>query len=246
MTRRIEKDTALFLSVPHPCSYLSGRVAGTLLVDPSQPLDSDKLGSWTRNGFRRSGDIVYRPLCPDCKACVPVRIPVDRFAPSRSQRRLRSRNRDLVVRRVNSRFYEEHFALYRRYQHARHRGGDMDDGEPESYSRFLFCPGVDTDLFEHRLDGRLVAVAIADRVPDGLSAVYTFFDPRESRRSLGTWAVLCEIAESARRGLPHVYLGYWIEGSAKMSYKTRFRPLEIWCDNRWTELRCGPDGEAST
>lgn len=245
LTRRIEENAALFLSVPHPCSYLPERTAGTLLVDPSQPLDSDKLGYWTRNGFRRSGEMVYRPLCPGCQACLPVRVPVSRFAPSRSQRRLQARNRDLEVRQVTARFHEEHFTLYRRYQHARHRGGEMDDGEPDSYARFLFCPGVDTDLFEHRIDGRLLAVAIADRVPDGLSAVYTFFDPEEPRRSLGTWAVLCEIAEIARRGLPYLYLGYWVEGCAKMSYKNRYRPLEAWADGVWRDLRREPPSGAS-
>jgi arginine-tRNA-protein transferase len=245
LTRRVA-DTAFFLSAPHRCGYLPGRTAGTLLVDPSAPLDSESLGFWTQNGFRRSGDLVYRPLCPGCRACVPVRVPVARFAPSRSQRRLMARNRDLVVSRVGAGPKDEHFALYRRYQRARHRGGDMDDGDPESYRRFLFCPGVDTELFEHRLDGRLLAVAVADCIPDGLSAAYTFFDPSEARRSLGTWSVLWLIDETARRGLPHLYLGYRIEGCAKMSYKNRFRPLEAWSDGIWEELGEPPPEPSST
>lgn len=231
-------DIPLFLSAPHGCSYLPGRTAGTLVVDPRQPLDSPRLSAWTDQGFRRSGTIVYRPFCPGCRACVPVRIPVDEFTPSRSQRRVLRSNRDLEVRQVEPRAIEEHFALYRRYQHSRHRGGEMDDGDLGNYARFLFCPGVDTDVFEHRLDGRLVAVAVADRLSDGLSAVYTFFDPAESRRSLGTWAVLCEIAETARRRQPHLYLGYWVDGCRKMSYKNRFRPLQGWTGDAWTALSC--------
>jgi len=222
--------------MPHPCSYLPGRTATTLFIDPRYPLDGDKYARFTRLGFRRSGDLVYRPHCRDCSACTPVRIPVDRFAPTRSQRRVVRRNADLVVRARPSVFMPEHFNLYLRYQAIRHSGGGMDDPDPQKYVNFLMGRQVETVFYEMRRDEELLAVAVVDHLPDGLSAVYTFFDPQESNRGLGTFAILWQIEHARLVGLPWVYLGYWIAESKKMAYKANFRPLEAYRHGRWSDL----------
>lgn len=226
----------IFLSMPHPCSYLPGRTATTLFIDPRYPLDRERYGAFTRLGFRRSGDLIYRPHCRDCTACVPVRIPVARFRPQRGQRRVWQRNRELRVVPVAGAFVQEHFDLYLRYQAQRHPGGGMDDPDPQKYANFLLGRQVDTLFYEMRLANRLLGVAVVDRLSDGLSAVYTFYDPDESTRGLGTFAVLWEVDHARRLGLPWVYLGYWIAESPKMAYKANFRPLEVYRNGRWMEL----------
>ncbi|MEE8211960.1 MAG: arginyltransferase [Acidiferrobacterales bacterium] len=224
---------SLFLSMPHSCSYLPGHTATTLFVDPQQRVDSNLLGKLARHGFRRSGDFVYRPHCQMCSACVPVRVPVATFKPNRSQKRTWQKNRDLTMRRVDAKYHQEHFELYVRYQRARHPGGSMDEPDPEKYVKFLLAQHVHTHFYEMRLGHKLLGVAVADVFPDGLSAVYTFFEPADSKRSLGIYAVLLEIAEAKSLGLPWLYLGYWIEESPKMSYKHNFRPLEVYKDGHW-------------
>ncbi|BAU48800.1 arginyl-tRNA-protein transferase [Sulfurifustis variabilis] len=226
----------IFLSMPHPCSYLPGKTATTLFIDPRYPLDRERYGAFTRLGFRRSGDLIYRPHCRDCTACVPVRIPTARFRPARGQRRVWRRNLDVRVAPVTGAYVQEHFDLYVRYQARRHPGGGMDDPDPQKYLSFLLGRQVDTVFFEMRLAERLLGVAIVDRLNDGLSAVYTFYDPDESARGLGTFAVLWEVEHARRLGLPWVYLGYWIAESPKMAYKANFRPLEVYRNGRWTEL----------
>ncbi len=235
MTIRVKEPT-LFTSLPHPCSYLPGQVATTLFIDPQQRLDASLFGHFTRHGFRRSGDFVYRPCCHACSACVPVRIPVDMFTPNRSQRRIWSKNQDLTVRPCRAAFKAEHFDLYLRYQCARHPGGGMDEGDPEKYIKFLVTRHVNTQFYELRSHQRLVAVATADVLPDGLSAVYTFFDPEEDKRSLGVFAILLEVEQTRLAGLPWLYLGYWIKDSPKMNYKCNFRPLEAYRDGCWSLL----------
>jgi len=222
--------------MPHPCSYLPGRTATTLFIDPRYPLDGDKYARFTRLGFRRSGDLVYRPHCRDCSACTPVRIPVERFVPNRSQRRVLKRNEDLGICARPSTFAPEHFNLYLRYQAMRHAGGGMDDPDPQKYVNFLMGRQVETVFYEMRRGDELLAVAVVDQLPDGLSAVYTFFDPREHRRSLGTFAILWQVEHARRAGLPWVYLGYWIAESRKMAYKASFQPLEAYRHGRWNDL----------
>ncbi len=225
-----------YLSPPEPCSYLPGRDAVNLFADPLAPMDTALYGRLIDHGFRRSGRYVYRPQCGACEACVPTRIAVDAFRPSRSQRRNMERNRDLEVVLRPARFQDQHFALYRRYQQGRHAGGGMDNPRPESYRDFLICDWTETLFVELRLAGRTLAVAVTDVLPRGLSAVYTFFDPDHSERGLGTYAVLWQIREARRRALPYVYLGYWIAGNRKMRYKTRFRPIEGLVHGRWQPL----------
>jgi leucyl-tRNA---protein transferase len=231
-----QKSPDVFLSMPHPCSYLPGRTATTLFIDPRYPLDRNHYGAFTRIGFRRSGDLIYRPHCASCNACIPVRIPVARFVPSRSQRRLWRRNQDLLMRAQPASFVQEHFELYVRYQAARHAGGGMDDADPQKYETFLIGRRVETVFYEMRERERLLGIAVVDQISDGLSAVYTFYDPAEATRGLGTHAVLWQVELARSLGLPWVYLGYWIDESPKMSYKSKFRPLEAYRNGRWSDL----------
>lgn len=226
----------LLRTVPHPCGYFAGRVAQNLVIDPHSRDLGLIFGDALRSGFRRAGQHVYRPACHGCRACVAARIPIAAFRPDRAQRRCLTCNRDLEVRAAAPRIDEETFTLYRRYLEARHPGGGMDDAEPVDFKRFVHSSWSDTRFLEFRLEGRLVAVAVTDYTPAGLSAVYTFFDPGLPKRGLGTFAILSQIEEARRLGLPHLYLGYWIADHPKMDYKARFRPLEVLDAGRWRAL----------
>ena len=227
----------LFSSPEHDCAYLPDRLAKTQFADPRTRMDMSIYAQLAALGFRRSGDHVYRPACTTCQACIPVRLPVREFVPNRSQRRTQIRNRDLEVIGRPPEFDPEHYRLYRQYTHGRHPGGGMDDSSPETYLEFLSAPWSETTFHEFRLDRRLVAVAVIDRFPDGLSAVYTFFDTELSRgRALGIAAILWQIEHARALGLSWLYLGYWIRQCAKMSYKDRFRPMEILQDGEWRRI----------
>lgn len=229
--------TTLFLTAPQRCSYLPQRNSVSLLIDPSTRISTPAYDRLAKLGFRRSGDLFYRPQCPGCQQCIPVRIPAQHFTPNRAQRRTWRRNRDLSVREVPSEFHEEHFALYQRYQHARHRGGGMDTHTPNDFFHFLVCRDIDTRFIEFRLDQELLGVAVVDHLLDGLSAVYTFYHPDFPGRSLGTFAILSQIELARRQGLQWVYLGYWIENSEKMRYKRNFQPLEGFNGSRWLPIQ---------
>lgn len=227
------KRLRFYATVPHPCPYLPDRSAVDVVTDPGMPIDQRTLSDLFRLGFRRSGIFVYRPECPGCHACIAVRIPVRDFRPNRSQRRCRARNRDLTLEFQPPHYTEELFKLYRAYLKERHTGGGMDKPTPDSFREFLCTPGVESEFLLFRRDERLMAVAVTDQLSDGLSANYTFFAPHETERSLGTYAILTQIAEARARGLDYVYLGYWIAESPKMRYKNRFRPLEFYGDEYW-------------
>ncbi len=223
----------LLSTPPHPCSYLPDEQSAALFVDPGTPLDNGIYQALIERGFRRSGEHLYRPRCAGCDACIPLRLPVERFRPSRGQRRTWRRNADLEVSCGPARFQEEQFRLYRDYLHARHRGGAMDDPTPESYLEFLTSSWSETVFYQFRLEGKLLAVAAADLLGDGLSAVYTFFHPDHQERSLGSYAILRLIHEARRLGLPWLYLGYWIAQCPKMAYKGRYRPHELYRNGGW-------------
>lgn len=226
-------DLVFYASPPHACAYLPEREAATLFADPRFPMDARIYGALAEMGFRRSGDYVYRPRCPACEECRPARIPVSDFSPNRSQRRTARRNADLTVSVLPATFHEDHYALYRRYITTRHPGGGMDQDAPERYLEFLGSRWMDTRFVEFRKEERLLMVAVVDYLPQGLSAVYTFFEPESVQRSLGTQAILWQVQEARHLGLPHLYLGYWIATCPRMAYKTRFRPLEIYQEGRW-------------
>lgn len=223
----------IHLSYPHPCDYLPGERAQMLFLPPDTDLAIDQYSTLIAKGFRRSGRLVYRPHCPGCQACIPVRVPAARFQPNRSQRRCWRKNRDLTVIARPAEFRQEHYQLYLRYLKARHADGSMAASSPQDYVNFLLCDWCDTLFYEFRHQDTLLAVAVVDLLNNALSAVYTFFDPDQSKRGLGTYAILWEIATVQRMNLQWLYLGYWIAQCGKMAYKNWFRPLEYFCDNRW-------------
>lgn len=225
-----------YATAPYGCSYLPGRIARSQVAAPSHLIDHATYGDLVRAGFRRSGVFTYRPYCDACNECVPVRIPVDRLIPDRSQRRAWTRHQELAASERPLAFSEEHYALYQRYQAARHSGGGMDRDNREQYANFLLQTHVDSQLIEFRAGETLLMVSIIDLLPDGLSSVYTFFDPEPAGASLGTYAILWQAARARDLGLPYLYLGYWIRASRKMAYKANYRPLEGLVRGEWVEL----------
>lgn len=205
----------------------------TLFADPKVSVNHTLYSELSELGFRRSGNYLYRPHCKHCCACIPVRVPVDKFVPSRKQKRVLRRNQDLEVHRVPAHFNPEHYHLYERYISARHRDGDMFPPSAEQFSSFLLSDWGNTYFYEFRLQGELLAVAVCDEMQNGLSAVYTFYAPEENDRSLGVHAILWQIQEARARGLPALYLGYWIKECQKMNYKTDYKPLEMFLNNQW-------------
>ncbi len=240
--RRIPAKLPLYLTSDHPCSYLDDHQARTLFVDPLARLDSQSYGFLLQHGFRRSGTHVYRPACRRCGRCIPLRIPIETFRADRSQRRNLRMNQQVVqIIERPAALDAEHYRLYADYVRSRHPDGSMaEEVSEEGYYRFLVDPwGGETLFLELRLDGRLLGVAVTDLVPDGLSAVYTFFDPAHDGRAPGTFGILSQIECARRRGLDYLYLGYWIEETRKMRYKDRFRPIEAWDGHRWRRFDKG-------
>lgn len=225
-----------FVTPQHKCSYLPRQDAITLFADPKAVYDRDLYSELSEHGFRRSGNYLYRPHCRTCAACIPVRIPVQRFRLSRKQKRVLKANRDLQVIQMPGQFKQEHYELYESYIKTRHHDGDMYPPSPEQYESFLLSDWGCTVFFEFRQNGRLLAVAVSDVMHNGLSAVYTFYDVNETRRSLGVLAVIWQIQHAIELELPAVYLGYWIKECQKMAYKTEYRPLEVFVDNQWSLL----------
>lgn len=226
----------LFQTLPHACGYFAERTAQNLVIDPTAPQLDQLYGPALERGFRRAGGHLYLPHCRQCRACTPCRVDVAQFAPDRSQQRCLKRNADLTVREAMPGYNRERHLLYQRYLHHRHPGGGMDEADASDFRRFLTAPWSPTLFLELRLDARLLGVAVTDVCPNGLSAVYTFFDPDEAARSLGTFAILKQVELARRRGLPWVYLGFWIDGHPKMDYKRRFRPLQIRTAEGWQPM----------
>ena len=229
----------MFRTGTHACGYWADREARDLVLDPHDPRLPQLYPQALDWGFRRSGDIVYRPSCAGCQACVAVRVPVASFRPDRSQRRCLKRNADVDARIVAPLRTAEHLALYRKYLTTRHRGGGMDDHGAPEFEQFLIGSWNEGRFLELRERGshRLLAVAVTDLVDAALSAVYTFYDPDAAARGLGTLAVLKQLEWAARDGRSHLYLGYWIAGHAKMDYKRRFQPLEGFNGRGWARLQ---------
>jgi len=222
-----------FQTQPHDCSYLTEKTATTVFLNPKQTLGSALYSQLSEYGFRRSGKHIYKPMCADCRACVPMRVPVALFKPKRQQKRTWKRNLDLSVSIVQSIDSDEHYSLYESYINERHADGDMFPPSREQFQSFLADQWQSTRYYEFRFEGKLIATSVADIMDNGISAVYTYYDPKEHRRSLGTQVILFLIDQAKELGLPAVYLGYWIKSSPKMNYKSAFRPLEIQDGYNW-------------
>ncbi|MEI5680604.1 MULTISPECIES: arginyltransferase [unclassified Mesorhizobium] len=244
MTHHTTQSPQFFLTAPSPCPYIDGqfeRKVFTHLVGDKAPEMNDLL---TQGGFRRSQNIAYRPACETCRACVSVRILVNEFKPTKNLKRVTQHNSDLVGAMHDAEPSTEQYSLFRKYLDARHRKGGMSDMTVLDYAMMVEDTHVNTKIIEYRRrgpdsfitghgHGELIAVALSDQMADGLSMVYSYFDPEMDERSLGTFMILDHIARARAAGLPHVYLGYWVNGSRKMNYKVRFTPQEHLGSKGW-------------
>lgn len=245
-----------YVTTPQPCPYLPGRLERKLFTHLTRDKPLSLIDGLLKGGFRRSQNIAYMPYCEGCHACVSVRVLVDDFVPTRSMRRVIEKNRDISGMRISPVPTPEQYRLFRTYIDARHSDGGMADMTVLDYATMVQDSVLGTYQTEYRkrpenaLEQRfetwpLTAVALTDHLSDGLSMVYSFYDPEEYDRSLGTYMILEHIDHARRLGLPYLYLGYWINGSRKMNYKTRFTPQERLGPDGWRkpEVRPGPEAD---
>jgi len=226
-----------YLTAPYPCSYLREPLARSQVATPSFLITTQVYSELVRRGFRRSGTFTYRPRCDECRACVPARVVVGEFKPSRSQRRAARHHANLDISLHTLQYNEEHFELYQRYQTARHCDEGMESDSPEQFRNFLLQSHVDSTLVEFREKGLLRMVSLIDILDDGLSSVYTFYDPDVEHSCFGTYNVLWQIELCKKLELDYLYLGYWIKESQKMAYKVNFKPLQGLVDGQWQAIQ---------
>jgi arginyl-tRNA--protein-N-Asp/Glu arginylyltransferase len=247
MTHQPTETPQFYLTAPSPCPYLAGRAERKVFTHLTGERASALNDILTQGGFRRSQNIAYRPACEACRSCISVRCVVDAFKMSGSFRRIARRNRDLIGAPTTASPSSDQYSLFRRYLDERHSEGGMADMSVLDYAMMVGDSHVDTMVIEYRFrgpdsgftgrgEGPLIATALTDVLADGLSMVYSFYDPDYADRSLGTMMILDHIQRARRMGLPYVYLGYWVEGSRKMDYKRRFRPQEHLGAKGWTRV----------
>ncbi len=225
----------LYLTAVQECSYLENQLAQSVFVHPSCKLTNDIYAQLIEQGFRRSGDQVYRPQCAQCSACIPVRLAVEHFKPNRRQKRCLIKNSQIKVDIKPAAFEWAHYELYINYQKTRHGSGDMAKASPEEYLEFLGSTWCDTQFVEFSINNELAGVAVVDQFENALSAVYTFFDSKYANASLGVYAVLWQIEQARRQHKEFLYLGYWIKACQKMSYKSDYQQLQALVDGQWID-----------
>jgi len=227
-------ELRFFQTRQHACGYLDNKSASNIVVDPAQEIDAGTYSVLSSLGFRRSGSHVYRPRCENCSACTPIRVLADDFRPTKSQKRCLKKNKDLKVCSVTNIDTDEYYGLYHRYINARHADGEMYPPSRSQFRDFLAPkPGVTRYLIFRAPDDNVVSVAVVDILADGLSAMYSFFEPKLAQRSLGKFNILYQILHAQALKLPYLYLGYWIQDCQKMSYKTDYLPNQLYRSNQW-------------
>lgn len=233
--QKLEKLT-YYVTAEYECSYLPQQSARSLVAAPAHFINTKTYSRLIDYGFRRSGLFTYKPHCLSCNACIPIRLPVKSYKPSRNQKRVLKRSPKLHYNMLELELYEDHLRLYEKYQLARHADGDMAQDIEKQYNSFLLASSVDSILIEYRTENyELKIVSLVDVLENGLSSVYTFFDP-ESKFSLGTYSILSQIQLCKEMNLDWLYLGYWIEQCQKMSYKSNFKPHQIFKNNSWIDV----------
>jgi arginine-tRNA-protein transferase len=233
----LDRRWPFYMTATRSCPYIEGRVERKIVTRLADLNARERYDALSRGGFRRSQDFAYRPSCPACRACVPVRVAAPEFAPDRSMRRVIKANRGLAMVEPAIRATLEQYLLFRRYLLTRHTDGEMSSMTFADYREMVEASPIDTRIAEYReADGQLVAACLLDALDDGFSAVYSFFDPEFEKRSLGTFIILDLIERCRALRLPYLYLGYWINGNRKMAYKTRFRPLEALSPKGWARI----------
>lgn len=233
------KKLDLYISSPQACDYLKNHESRSIFISPDVKMTPGIYEYLISIGFRRSGQHTYRPHCESCHGCIACRVNAKIFIASRSQKRLLQKNKDLTFAPVEANFYDEHFDLYLRYQSYKHAGGSMENFSKKEYTAFLCESFGNSVMYETRLEGQLLAVAVTDVFEDALSAVYTYFDPEYASRSLGTYNILQQIQTVIDSSKQHLYLGYYIKDSIKMSYKANFRPVELLINGEWVSYDKG-------
>lgn len=230
-------DLQYYITPPHDCSYLSRRSARMVFLDPVQRINTVTLSELSRSGFRRSGDFIYRPECHLCRQCLSARVPIQFFIPNNQQKKAIKRNQDLELRITPTyQAQDHHYRLYEKYIRLRHQDGDMFPPSYDQFDKFLVQSCTDSFFLELWKDHQLLSVATCDQLDDGLSAVYTFFEPEAAKRSLGVYSILQQIEYVRTQGLDYLYLGYWVPHSPKMNYKAQYMPLEVLLDGQWHRL----------
>jgi len=227
----------LFLTDQTPCSYLDKKNSQSAFVHPSFSLNTAIYSQLIEQGYRRSGNEVYTPHCPDCSKCIPTRIAADQFIATKNQKRCIKKNQNTSIVIKPATFEQAHYDMYMRYQKHKHGEGGMADSSPEDYINFLASSWCNTLFVEFSIDGELAAVTIVDRLEDALSAVYTFYEPKFSSYSLGNYAVLWQIQHAKEMHLEFVYMGFWITDCRKMSYKTQYQPIQGFIEKKWQILK---------
>lgn len=225
----------LILTPEHPCGYLEGKSAQSVFVHPSIKLTTSVYAQLLEQGFRRSGDEIYAPHCPQCSLCIPVRVPIEKFVPSRNQKRCIRKNLNTRCIIKPAVFEQAHYDMYLRYQAIRHNDGSMANTNPDEYLGFLGSSWCDTRFVEFSIKNQLAGIAVIDQFEKAWSAVYTFFDPKFSGYSLGVYAVLWQIEQALIQQKEFLYLGFWIKACKKMAYKSNYQPLQLFIDNQWIE-----------